>query len=65
MFIVLTDYSSEEKIYINPFYIKHMETMGDSYYGKSTLVKVDKEVFKVSEPPDEIVNMVNQLHKGG
>lgn len=65
MFIVLTDYSSEEKIYINPFYIKHMEIMGDSYYGKSTLVKVDKEVFKVSETPDEIVDMIKQLHKGG
>ena len=65
MFIVLTDYSSEEKIYVNPFYIKHMETMGDSYYGTSTLVRVDKETFKVSESPTEIINMIQKMHLGG
>jgi hypothetical protein len=65
MFIVLTDFSREDKIYINPSHIKYMETMGDSYYGTSTLVRVDKETFKVSESPTEIIDKIQKMHLGG
>lgn len=65
MFIVLTDYSRGEKIYINPSYIRHMETMRDNFYGNSTLVRVDKETFKVSESPTEIIDKIQKMHLGG
>ena len=65
MFIVLTDFSRGDKIYINPSYIKYMEIMGDSFYGESTLVRIDKETFKVSESPTEILDKIQTMHLGG
>jgi uncharacterized protein YlzI (FlbEa/FlbD family) len=65
MFIVLTDFSRGDKIYINPSHIKYMETMGDRCYGTSTLVRVDEETFKVSESPTEIIDKIQKMHLGG
>lgn len=61
MFITLTNYTDGEEIYINPNYIKFIQTMRERDFGLSTLVTMDGGTFKVKETPVEIEDKIKAM----